>query len=458
MRGCLVVFAVAAVATFLVTFAVRALAVRLKLIVLPDADRVHTVPTPTAGGTSMLFGFCIAMGVARLVPSLGFHVVFGSNEPLGVIIAAGAMFIVGLVDDVREVSAPAKVAGQVIAAMILYFGGVTILHFKLPFAGYLVLAPSILPLVTALWVIGIANAVNLIDGLDGLAAGVVAIASGTLCVYGLRLENLGFLQVNNVGPLVAAATCGLCVGFLPHNFHRAKIFMGDTGAMVLGVLTAASTMVIGGGAYEEWGQTYVFFVPLFVPFVILGVPILDTAFAIIRRTAKRRGLAVRDLEHLHHRLMRLGHGHRRTVVVLWAWTFLLSALMLYGVFDRSWSGAIPIGGLLLAVGLYTLFQPGLRTGPAAALDTGATRLGTAAAGEAADARGLPEGSFVLPPRPVPATGMPNAGLATGGGTPGAVTAGARTADGAPATGELSTEGHRGQHRRRFARHHPPTRG
>jgi UDP-GlcNAc:undecaprenyl-phosphate/decaprenyl-phosphate GlcNAc-1-phosphate transferase len=437
---------VAAVATFLLTFAVRAVAVRLKLIVLPDAERVHLVPTPTAGGTGMFVGFAVAMGVARLVPSLGFHVLFGSTEPLGVIIAAGAMFIVGLVDDVREVSAPAKVAGQVIAAMILYFAGVTILHFKVPFAGYLILSPSILPLVTALWVIGIANAVNLIDGLDGLAAGVVAIASGTLCVYGLRLEDLGFLQVDNVGPLVAAATCGLCIGFLPHNFHRAKIFMGDTGAMVLGLLMAASTMVIGGGAYQEWGQTYVFFVPLFVPFVILGVPILDTTFAIIRRTVKRSGIAVRDLEHLHHRLMRLGHGHRRTVVVLWTWTFLLSALVLYGVFDRSWSGAIPIGLLVLAVGLYTLFQPGLRTDSPQAVAGGATRadvgpaLGAEAAGEVVAGRGQPSGTFVLKARPAPVAG---------GGTPdgGVATSGA----------DVSTAGHRGQHRRRFARHDPTTR-
>jgi UDP-GlcNAc:undecaprenyl-phosphate GlcNAc-1-phosphate transferase len=443
---------VAAAVTFLLTFAVRAIATRRNLIVLPDAERVHTVPTPTAGGTSMFIAFGITMGVARLVPSLGFHVVFGSNEPLGVIIAAGAMFIVGFVDDIREVSAPAKVAGQVIAAMILYFAGVTILHFKVPFAGYLVLSPSILPLVTAVWVIGIANAVNLIDGLDGLAAGVVAIASGTLCVYGLRLENLHYLPIDNVGPLVAAATCGLCIGFLPHNFHRAKIFMGDTGAMVLGVLMAASTMVIGGGAYQEWGQTYVFFVPLFVPFVILGVPILDTAFAIIRRTVRRTSFTVRDLEHLHHRLMRLGHGHRRTVVVLWTWTFLLSALVLYGVFNRSWSGAIPIGLLVLAVGLYTLFQPGLRSEPAPSVNAassqtsamtgaGAVAAAAGAPGGAVVAVGDTAGTFVLTTRaaPVGPADVPSAGKGAG-----------RT--------EAPSGAHRAQHRRRFARHDPPTRG
>jgi UDP-GlcNAc:undecaprenyl-phosphate/decaprenyl-phosphate GlcNAc-1-phosphate transferase len=423
---------VAAVATFILTFAVRAFAVRRKLIVMPDAERVHTIPTPTAGGTAMFLAFGVALVVARLLPGPGFRLeFFDPNQVIGVFIAASAMFLVGFVDDVREVSAPAKVAGQVLAAMILYFAGVTMLHFKVPFAGYLILSPSILPLVTAIWVVGIANAVNLMDGLDGLAAGVVGIASGTLCVYGLRLEVLGVLPAGNIGPLIAAATCGLCVGFLPHNFHRAKIFMGDTGAMVLGLLMAASTMVIGGGAEPAWGLTYFFFVPLLVPFVILGVPMLDTAFAIVRRTVRRTGVAVRDLEHLHHRLMRLGHGHRRTVIVLWTWTLLLSALVLYPTFYPSWHGAIPIGVLVLAVGLYTLFQPGLRRDPS--LDTaGRTR---AAAG-AVDALGASRGSATAP------LASPVAGAAAeeGRGL------------------ELTTEAHRTHHRRRFARHDPPMRG
>ncbi len=339
----------AAAATFVFTYVVRFFANRLKLVVMPDAERVHTVPTPTTGGVGMFFGFLVALGLAReLAPLHGAFV--SSYEPLGVLGALAIMLLVGLIDDVREVSAPAKVAGQVLAAMVLYALGVTMYHFKVPFAGYIVLSPSILPLVTALWVIGIANAVNLIDGLDGLAAGVVAIAAGALCAYGLRLEYLGVLPLNNIGPLVAAATCGLCIGFLPHNFHRARIFMGDTGAMVLGLLMAASTMAIGGQAYLTYsGQTYFFFAPLLVPFFILGVPLLDTAFAIIRRTARRSGVAVRDLEHLHHRLMRLGHGHRRSVVVLWTWTLLLSALVLYPAFYPQWNVAIPIGFAVLAV-------------------------------------------------------------------------------------------------------------
>ena len=409
--GCLVVFGAAAVVTFFCTFGVRLVTVRRRLVVLPDAERVHTVPTPTFGGVGMMVGLLAAVAVAGALPVFApsFE---GSSEPLGVVLGAFVIFLVGFVDDMREVSAPAKVAGQVLAAMVLYFLGVTMSHFKVPFAGFVVLSPSVLPLVTALWVIGIANAVNLIDGLDGLAAGVVAIASGSLCVYGLRLEELRILPSDNLGPIVAAAACGLCIGFLPHNFHRAKIFMGDTGAMVLGLLMAVATMLIGGQSYDYSGVTYFFFAPLLVPFVILGVPILDMVFAIVRRTARRKGLAARDLGHLHHRLMRLGHGHRRTVLVLWAWTAVLSALVLYPTFSPRWNDAIPIGVAVLGVGLYTLFLPGRRR------EQGAL-----------------------------ATGSP-------AGTPSAAGAEGSTSLG----GSRSAGREHRLHRRRFARHHPPMGG
>jgi hypothetical protein len=222
---------------------------------------------------------------------------------------------------------------------------------------------------TALWVIGITNAVNLIDGLDGLAAGVVAIASGALAVYGFHLQNLGNLSTDNIGPLIAVITCGICIGFLPHNFHPAKIFMGDAGALLLGLLMAASTMLIGGrsagligtssGAVRS-GQTYFFFAPLFIPFFILGVPLFDMAFAFVRRTANRTGFANPDKNHLHHRLMRLGHGHRRSVLILWAWTALLSGFILFPLYVSSVNAFIPFGAAALGVILYTLFHPSLR--------------------------------------------------------------------------------------------------
>ena len=365
--GIVVAFAVGA--TFVLTFPVRWLAVRFGAVDNPGEHRMHSKPTPVIGGAAMLLAFCASIELAsRLTPLAG--IFSGSSEPLGVMLAAAVIYLVGLIDDVRDISAPAKVAGQVLAAMVLVFLGVTMYYFKIPFDPVpITLSPEILPLMTAVWVVGMANAVNLIDGLDGLAAGIVGIASAALCVYGLRLMHLGDLGANNVGPLIAAVTFGVCVGFLPHNFHPAKIFMGDGGALFLGLAMAASTMVIGGRTEtvasftDVPGLTFFRFAPLFIPFFILGVPILDTAFAIIRRSARRSSFAERDLGHLHHRLVRLGHGHRRSVLILWAWTALLSAFVLVPTFAPQANAYVPIGLAALAVGLYTVFRPAGRPAP-----------------------------------------------------------------------------------------------
>ncbi len=279
--------------------------------------------------------------------------------------AAGAIFAVGLIDDVRDMSAPAKMAGQVLAASILYFMGVTMYEFKLPLAGFVVLTPGIIPLITAVWVIALTNAINFIDGLDGLAAGVVAIGSGALALYGIRLMGLGLLPMDNLGPLVAVIACGICLGFLPFNFNPARIFMGDAGALLLGVLMAASTMVIGGRVpttVPTSGVTFFFFAPLFIPFFILGVPLVDMAFAFVRRTARGTSFHTPDKEHIHHRLLRLGHGPRRTVLILWIWTAILSGFLLLPLFEHQVNAIIPLGVAALGAGLYTLFHPGLRKG------------------------------------------------------------------------------------------------
>src|ERR1019366_1343516 len=264
---------VGAVVTLIANRPARVISMRAGYTALPDERKVHQRVTPYGGGGAMLVGFCLALLFAFLIPSLR-SVLTSSHEMLGVLLAAGVIFVVGVVDDFREMSAPAKVAGQFLAASILYFSGVTMYQLKLPFAGFVVLGPSILPIITAVWVVALCNAINLIDGLDGLAAGIVAIASGTLCIYGLRLETLGLLPVTNIGPLVAALTCGICVGFLRDNFHPAKLFMGDAGALMLGLLMSASTMVIGGRTPPASGVTFFFFAPLFIPVFILGVPLI----------------------------------------------------------------------------------------------------------------------------------------------------------------------------------------
>ncbi len=170
----------------------------------------------------------------------------GTTEPLGVLLAARSSSSSGCVDDLREVSPPAKVAGMVLAGSVLVLFGVTMLYFRIPFYDYVVLSPDLAPLVTVLWVVLMANAINLIDGLDGLAAGIVAIAAGSFFLYSEQLSDLDLLREPNIGPLMAIIAVGLCVGFLPHNFNPARIFMGDGGALLLGLLMAASTIAVGG--------------------------------------------------------------------------------------------------------------------------------------------------------------------------------------------------------------------
>ncbi len=354
-----VVLVVAAAVTAASAWPAARLARKIGYVALPGDRKVHTRTTPYGGGPAMFLGFLVAMMVAAGLHGLH-HIFVSSSEPLGVVLAAAAIFGVGLIDDAREMSAPAKIAGQVLAASILYFLGVTLYWFKVPHGGVVLLTPAITPLIMALVVIAITNAVNLIDGLDGLAAGVVAIGGGALAVYGLRLVEIGVLSSTNVGPLVAVIACGVCLGFLPFNFHPAKMFMGDAGSLLLGLLMAASTMVIGGRVAAQPGLTYFFFAPLLIPFFILGVPMVDMAFAFVRRTARGTGFHIPDMDHIHHRLLRLGHGHRRSVVILWAWTAALSGFILFPLFVRAVNPFIPLGVALLAVGLLTWFHPDLR--------------------------------------------------------------------------------------------------
>jgi UDP-GlcNAc:undecaprenyl-phosphate GlcNAc-1-phosphate transferase len=352
------VFGVAAAVTFVLTFLTRRLAIRFGAVVMPDEHRIHKRPLPTSGA-SLFLGFLAAMAVAsRLGP---FRAVFeGSSEPLAIVLAASIMFAVGMLDDLLEVSPPAKMAGIVFSGSVLSLLGVVMLFLRIPFFDLLVISPDLAPLVTVIWVAGMANAINFIDGLDGLAAGIVAIAAGAFFLYALQIgpDNAGLLSETSVGPLVAAIACGICVGFLPHNFHPARIQMGDAGALFLGLLMAAATLVVGGRTDQPFsGQTYFFYAPIFIPFFILGVPIFDTAFAIIRRSGK---FSVRDKGHLHHRLMFLGHGQRRSVAILWAWTAILSGLVLFPTYTNRGNAVIPFLVLGLGVLLYTFFHPGVR--------------------------------------------------------------------------------------------------
>ncbi len=330
------------------------------LMVEPDERRAHERPTATLGGGAMLLGFLAGFGVAWY--SGWFPGLFGdSTEPLGVLLAATLAYVVGVVDDVRELSAPAKTAGLVLAGTLLVLGGTNIFWFRVPFFDLFLLSPDFSYLLTVLWVLGMANAVNFIDGLDGLAAGIMGIGAIAFFLYSLQLGEAGVLSVQSIGPLIAALVFGICLGFLPWNAHPAKIFMGDGGALLLGCLMAASTVAVGGRTEEAYsGQAFFFYAPLAIPFVILGVPMLDTAFAIIRRASRGQGVATADRDHLHHRLIRLGHGHRRSVFILWAWTALLSAFVLWPVYNEGRGDAIvPIGLVGMALLLFVSLHPDL---------------------------------------------------------------------------------------------------
>jgi len=360
----LLIGAVAAVVTLATTPIVGALARRLGWVYLPNDRTVHQQPLPDVGGLAMYLGFLAAMAAAWLTDA--FDVLFRSNsEPIGVVIAATIIYVVGFVDDVRGISPPAKVAGTVLAGLALVQFGVVMYAFRLPFFdGPILLAAEWRPLITVLWLLGMTQAINLIDGLDGLAAGIVAIGAGAFFLYSQELTDGGLLDVKNIGPLMAIIAVGVCIGFLPYNFNPARIFMGDGGALLLGLLLAVATSVVGGRAdsfSEEFvGQTYFFLAPLAIPLLILGVPIFDMAFAIFRRATSRRSLSTADKGHLHHRLMDLGHGHRRSVVILWTWTLLLSAFVLYPTLTGRNPAYLPFGIVALAIVLFTVLHPSVR--------------------------------------------------------------------------------------------------
>ncbi len=361
----LIVGGVAALVTLLLTPITRFVAMRVGAVAAPDARKVHEVPTPSLGGLAMMGG--VGAGLITAWVSGNFDPVFTSfTDIAGVVVAGLIVFAVGVADDIRDVSAPAKVAGIVLAGVVLALAGVSVLWFRVPFAGFVQLSVDLSVVVTVLWLLVMTNAVNLIDGLDGLAAGIVAIASGSFFIYSMQLGLDGVLFESNPGALLAVITTGVCLGFLPLNVHPAKTFMGDGGALLLGLMLAASTVSVGGRVDQAVsGQVFFFFAPLVIPLLLLGVPLVDLLLAVLRR-ATRKGVAISDAdkEHLHHRLMRLGHGHRRTVLILWLWTALLCGVVLYSTLTGSGLALLPFAGGALALVLFTVFHPGIGTASA----------------------------------------------------------------------------------------------
>ena len=359
----LIVGLISALTTSIATPIVIRVATRQGWMATPDERRMHPVPTPDVGGIAMFIGILAGVLGAALLGD--FDALFeDSTEIIGVVVASAIIFALGIVDDIRDISPPAKVTGIVVTAVALVWFGVTMFQFRLPFLDVFVISNDWVPLVTVLWLLGMTQAINLIDGLDGLAAGIVAIGATAFFIYSRELTEGNLLPQPNIGPLVAIIALGICLGFLPFNFNPARIFMGDSGALLLGLLMAVATSVVGGRADPDTqsanGQTYFFLAPIFISLLVLAVPIVDVIFAIIRRTASGRSFAQADMGHLHHRLIQLGHGPRRAVVILWGWAALLSTVVLFSALYSTGSALVVLVILGSALSVFTVLHPRIR--------------------------------------------------------------------------------------------------
>jgi UDP-GlcNAc:undecaprenyl-phosphate GlcNAc-1-phosphate transferase len=315
---------VAAAVTYAATPLMRALAVRWNAFT-PVRDRdVHSVPIPRLGGVGIFLGFAAAMLAASHLPYL--RQVFDTGELRGVLWGAGIVCLVGAIDDIHELDWLTKMAGQMVAAGIMAFQGVQL--FSLPLGEVTVLPAPILVALTILIVMFTTNAVNFIDGLDGLAAGVVGIAATAFFAYAYLISrSYDPPNVFSSATFISAALIGCCLGFLPHNFYPARLFMGDSGALLLGLLLAAATISTTGSitpSQVSTNEVLATLMPLVVPLAIILLPMVDVVAAVIRRTRKGQRPWHPDKLHLHHRMLRVGHGHRRAVLLLWLWAAVAS--------------------------------------------------------------------------------------------------------------------------------------
>jgi UDP-GlcNAc:undecaprenyl-phosphate/decaprenyl-phosphate GlcNAc-1-phosphate transferase len=317
------VFGASAVAVLLATPLVRKFAVRVRAIDRPSDRKVHPKPTPTLGGLGILIGVLVGLGVAWLIPSLR-SLYRQSLELQGTALAAVVITGVGVLDDLRSLSAPAKVAGQVLAAGLLILYGVELLFFWFPRQGIISLGPDLSVPLTVLWVLLMVNAVNLIDGLDGLAAGIVVIAAGAFFAW-VYIAPPTFEVSLSTAAVLCAVAAGAALGFLPYNFSPARIFMGDSGSMQLGLLLAAATLSgVGRTIQPSGGDIAAFSIPVLIPVIVLAVPLLDVVLAIIRRFRRGRPVFAPDKEHIHHQLREIGHTHRQAVLLMYLWSILAS--------------------------------------------------------------------------------------------------------------------------------------
>lgn len=344
MREYLLTASFAATICFLVTPWIAKFALQSGAFINIRERDMHKHTTPRWGGIAMWAAMSVTMLVVSNLPLVSKS--FG-REAQGIFLAGTFIMLLGVLDDRFDLDAVTKSAGQALAGGILLLHGVQILW--LPINGILTLPPAIGQVVTVVFVMLVINAVNFVDGLDGLATGIVAICGTAFFIFSYILAVVNGFSRAGAPSLITALLVGMCIGFLPHNFHPAKIFMGDSGAMLLGLLLAASAITLTGqidlNAISESSSRSTL-LPLLLPFTILAIPLLDLGMAIVRRLRAGRSPFAADREHLHHRLLSAGNSHRRTTFILYTWTAAFAIPTVIAAFAPLWIA------LVVAVGMF----------------------------------------------------------------------------------------------------------
>ncbi len=338
MRVYLATALLAAALCYLVTPFVKRMAEHFGAVAQIRTRDVHTLPTARWGGVAMWIAMVLTFVIARHLSLVG--KTFG-HELQGIFLASTFVIILGMADDRFQLDAITKLAGQALAAGILLLYGIQILW--LPINGVTTLPSSIGQLVTVLVVLVTINAVNFIDGLDGLAAGIVAISGASFFAFAYLLAVVNGFSRAGSPSLITAIIVGVCLGFLPHNSHPARIFMGDSGSMFLGLLLSAASITLTGQvdanaiAAEDGGPTLL---PLLLPFAVLAIPLVDLILAVFRRALSGRSPFAPDKEHLHHRLLGAGNSHQRAAVIMYFWTATLAIPVTVLAFWPWWAALI----------------------------------------------------------------------------------------------------------------------
>ncbi|GGW47851.1 MULTISPECIES: MraY family glycosyltransferase [Streptomyces] len=366
MREYLLTLCVTAAVTYLLTGPVRKFAIAAGAMPEIRARDVHREPTPRLGGIAMFFGLCAGLLVASHLTNLN-QVFEKSNEPRALLSGAAVIWLIGVLDDKFEIDALIKLGAQMIAAGVMVMQGLTILWLPIPTVGTVALTQWQGTLLTVALVVITINAVNFVDGLDGLAAGMVCIAAAAFFMYAYRIWYSYGIEAAAPATLFAAILMGMCVGFLPHNMHPARIFMGDSGSMLIGLVLAAGAISItgqvdpdnlfGGSERSTVHGMVPIYIPLLMPLTIIAIPAADLILAIVRRTWRGQSPFAADRGHLHHRLLEVGHSHSRAVLIMYFW----SALIAFGALAYSVNSAsmwIVLGVVFLsAIGLLLLLLP-----------------------------------------------------------------------------------------------------